>query len=123
MWTTSNRGMHDRRNLRYPGDLSDAESAFVAPMIPPAKRGGRPRTVNVREVLNGIFYVLSTGCQCRLENRDRQTLRHCQGVRGVTQTIDRRAYLRLARPLPPSGKGLREPRQASARFPPPRTDS
>ena len=32
-------------------------------MIPPAKRGGRRRTVNVREVLNGIFYVLSTGCQ------------------------------------------------------------
>jgi transposase len=35
----------------------------VAPLIPPAKRGGRPRTVNVREVLNAIFYVLSTGCQ------------------------------------------------------------
>jgi transposase len=32
-------------------------------MIPPARRGGRPRDVNVREVLNAIFYVLSTGCQ------------------------------------------------------------
>jgi transposase len=36
---------------------------LVEPMIPPAKRGGRRREVNVREVLNAIFYVLSTGCQ------------------------------------------------------------
>ncbi len=34
----------------------------MAPFIRPAKRGGRPRTVNVSEVLNAIFYVLSTGC-------------------------------------------------------------
>jgi transposase len=43
--------------------LSDAEWALVEPLIPPAKRGGRPRDVNVREVLNAIFSVLSTGCQ------------------------------------------------------------
>ena len=43
--------------------MSDAEWEFVQPLIPPAKRGGRRRTVDVREVLNGIFYVLSTGCQ------------------------------------------------------------
>jgi transposase len=36
---------------------------MVAPMIPPARHGGRKRSVNVREVLNGIFYVLWTGCQ------------------------------------------------------------
>lgn len=35
----------------------------MEPLIPPAKRGGRQRTVNIREVLNGIFYVLMTGCQ------------------------------------------------------------
>jgi transposase len=63
MWTPEHRRAADRRGLRYPSDLSDAEWALVAPMIPPAKRGGRPRDVNVREVLNGIFYVLSTGCQ------------------------------------------------------------
>jgi transposase len=39
------------------------EWALVEPMITPAKRGGRRREVNVREVLNAIFYVLSTGCQ------------------------------------------------------------
>ena len=53
----------DRKSRRYPSDLSDAEWALVASLIPPAKRGGRKRTVDVREVLNGIFYVLSTGCQ------------------------------------------------------------
>ncbi len=63
MWTPEHRQAADRRGLRYPSDLTDSEWALVAPLIPPAKRGGRPRDVNVREVLNGIFYVLWTGCQ------------------------------------------------------------
>lgn len=63
MWTFDHRRAADRRGLRYASDLSDAEWAVVEPLIPPAKRGGRPRDVNVREVLNAIFYVLSTGCQ------------------------------------------------------------
>jgi transposase len=63
MWKPEHRQAADRRGQRYPSDLSDADWAFVAPMIPPAKHGGRKRAVNVREVLNGIFYVLSTGCQ------------------------------------------------------------
>lgn len=63
MWTADHRRAADRRGLRYASDLTDAEWALVEPTIPPAKRGGRPRDVNVREVLNAIFYVLSTGCQ------------------------------------------------------------
>ena len=63
MWKPDHRRTADRRGLRYPSDLTGAEWALVAPLIPPAKRGGRPRKVNVREVLNAIFYVLSTGCQ------------------------------------------------------------
>jgi transposase len=63
MWTPDHRRAADRRGLRYASDLTDAEWALVQPAIPPAKRGGRPRDVNVREVLNSIFYVLSTGCQ------------------------------------------------------------
>jgi putative transposase len=47
----------------YPSDLNDTEWAILEPLIPPAKRGGRPRTVNMREVLNAIIYVLKTGCQ------------------------------------------------------------
>jgi putative transposase len=47
----------------YSSDLTDEEWALLEPLIPPAKPGGRPRTVAMREVVNGIFYVLKTGCQ------------------------------------------------------------
>ena len=63
MWTVENRGRYDRSKLRYPTDLTDAEWALVEPLIPPAKRGGNKRTVNVREVVNGLMYLLGTGCQ------------------------------------------------------------
>lgn len=63
MWKPEHRLAAQRIGLRYPSDLTDAEWAVAEPMIPPARSGGRPRDVNVREVLNGIFYVLSTGCQ------------------------------------------------------------
>ena len=63
MWTTENRGRHDGGKLRYSSDLTDPELALVAPLIPPAKRGGNKRTVDVREVVNGIMYILGTGCQ------------------------------------------------------------
>lgn len=65
MWTTENRGRYDRSKRRYPSDLTDAEWALIAPMIPRAKRGGGKRTVELREVVNGLIYVLSTGCQWR----------------------------------------------------------
>ena len=61
MWKPEYRAAADRRSLRYPSDLTDGEWALVAPLIPPAKCGGRPRSVNGREVLNGIFSVLWTG--------------------------------------------------------------
>src|SRR5437867_8530861 len=50
----------------YPSDLTDEQWAIVEPMIPPAKqnpRGGRPREVDMREVLNTIFYLTRSGCQ------------------------------------------------------------
>jgi transposase len=65
MWTKKTRRRHDRSHLRYESDLTDEEWAEVAPMIPPAKPGGNKRTVNVREILNGIMYILSSGCQWR----------------------------------------------------------
>jgi transposase len=70
MWTKANRGKYNRDGLRYPSDLTDAEWALVEPLIPPAKRGGRRREVDVREVLNGLLYVLSTGCQWRAVPKD-----------------------------------------------------
>ncbi len=63
MWTAENRGQYDRSKLRYPSDLTDDEWAVIAPLIPRAKRGGNKRTVNEREIVNGILYILSTGCQ------------------------------------------------------------
>ncbi len=63
MWTDEHRRAADHRGLRYPSDLTDSEWVLIAPLIPPAKHGGRKRSIDVREVLNGIFYVLSTGCQ------------------------------------------------------------
>jgi transposase len=70
MWTNENRVFYERRDLRYPSDLTDAEWALVAPLIRPAKRGGNKRTVDIREVVNGLMYILSTGCQWRALPKD-----------------------------------------------------
>jgi len=48
---------------RYPSDLTDAQWEVVAAVIPPGKPGGRPRTVDIREVVNTLFYQSRTGCQ------------------------------------------------------------
>jgi len=70
MWTSQNRARYDRSKLRYPSDLTDDEWGLVAPLIPPGKRGGGKRTVIMREVVNGLMYVLSTGCQWRAIPKD-----------------------------------------------------
>lgn len=70
MWTAETRPRYERKGLRYPSDLTDDEWALVAPLIPPAKHGGRHREVDVREILNGIFYVAATGCQWRALPKD-----------------------------------------------------
>ena len=53
-------------SVSYPTDLTDREWALLEPLLPPAKPGGRPRSVNLRVILNGLFYVLRSGCQWRL---------------------------------------------------------
>ena len=65
MWTEESRARYDRSALRYPSDLSDDEWAILAPLIPPAKHGGRPREVDIRAVIGGLLYVLETGCPWR----------------------------------------------------------
>src|SRR6201998_2325877 len=92
MWTAKNRGRYDRSKLRYPRDLTDEEWAYVAPLIPPAKRGGNKRRVDVREVMNGIMYVLSTGCQWRAVPKDlppRSTLFDYLNLWSLDGTLDR----------------------------------
>jgi len=70
MWTPEHRLAADRSGLRYSSDLTDAEWAIVEPMIPLARHGGRKPSVDVREVLNGIFYILWTGCQWKALPKD-----------------------------------------------------
>ena len=70
MWTTESRARHDRSKLRYPSDLTDDEWSLIKPAIPPAKRGGRKRETDERELVNGVMYVLSTGCQWRYIPKD-----------------------------------------------------
>ncbi len=49
----------------YTSDLTDAQWDRLAPLIPPARPGGRPRSVNMRAIVNAIFYRTRTGCQWR----------------------------------------------------------
>jgi transposase len=70
MWTPENRGRYDRSRLRYPSDLTAGEWALVQALIPPAKRGSNRRHVDVREIVNALMYILSTGCQWRALPKD-----------------------------------------------------
>jgi putative transposase len=54
----------------YPSDLTDDQWEELAPLIPIAKAGGRPRTVDMREVINGTLYVLRSGCTWRMIPHD-----------------------------------------------------
>ena len=86
MWSNENRARYDRSRLRYPSDLTDAEWAHVEPLIPPARCGGNRRHVDVRQVVNGLMYVLSTG------------LPMARRPEGPAAALD---ALRLLRPLVP----------------------
>src|SRR5882757_3371230 len=92
MWTAKNRGRYDRSALRYPSDLTDDEWALVEPLIPPARRGGNKRHVDEREVMNGIMYILSTGCQWRAIPKDlppRSTVHDYLDLWSYDGTLDR----------------------------------
>src|SRR5918997_731040 len=88
MWTAENRIYYDRLGLRYPSDLTDAEWYLVRPfLINSTKSGTAPE--RMREILNAVLYVLSTGCQWRALPKDlppRSTVHgwfvrwHCDGV-------------------------------------------
>jgi putative transposase len=54
----------------YPSDLSDREWGLIEPLLPSAKPGGRPRSVDLRRILNGLFYLLRTGCAWRYVPRE-----------------------------------------------------
>ncbi len=70
MWTDIARRQHSRAGLRYPSDLRDAEWVVLEPLLPPAKAGGRPRSTDLREVMNAILYLATGGCQWRMLPKD-----------------------------------------------------
>ena len=67
MWTADNRPRYNRDKLRYPSDLTDAEWAHIEPLMPPGQPGGGKRRVAIREVINGVMYILApaaSGARC-----------------------------------------------------------
>ena len=54
----------------YPSDLTDEQWKLIEPLLPPAKPGGRPRTTDLRQVINGILYLVRTGCSWRMLPHD-----------------------------------------------------
>jgi transposase len=70
MWTPTTRQQHSRTVTRYQTDLTDAEWHVIAPHLPKPCATGRPREWPMREIINGIFYVMRAGCPWRLVPRD-----------------------------------------------------
>ncbi len=54
----------------YPADLTDKQWKIIAPLVPPPKRGGRPRKVSAREIVNAVIYVVKSGCDWRMLPHD-----------------------------------------------------
>ena len=65
-WTEITRPQYRRGGLRYSSDVTDEEWALIAPHLPPARRLGRPRTTELRAVVDALLYLLTSGCQWRL---------------------------------------------------------
>jgi transposase len=70
MWTPTTRQQHSRPVTRYQTDLTDAEWRVIAPHLPKPRATGRPRAWPMREIVNGIFYVMRAGCPWRLLPKD-----------------------------------------------------
>ena len=60
----------NRKKKKYETDLTDEQWQVIAPTIPKPKPGGRPRTIDIREVIDAVFYLLKSGCTWRLLPND-----------------------------------------------------
>ena len=69
-WDDIARRQYNRDKLRYPSDLADEEWRLIAPLLRPARTGGRPRKTNMRDVMNAILYLAGSGCQWRMLPKD-----------------------------------------------------
>ena len=69
-WNETTRVKYERKSSRYASDLTDGEWALIEPDMPPPNRMGRPRKWPMREIMNALLYIASTGCQWRFLPRD-----------------------------------------------------
>ena len=69
-WTETTRPDYDRCDLRYASDLRDAEWSILAPLMPPPRSPGRPRTTGMRDIVDAILYIASSGCPWRFLPED-----------------------------------------------------
>lgn len=69
-WDDTARRDHARPALRYASDLTNREWTLIAPFLPPPRQQGRPRSADLREVMNAILYMASAGCQWRMLPKD-----------------------------------------------------
>lgn len=69
-WTETARRDYARRGRRYSSDLTDPEWAIISPLLPPARPTGRPRTTDLRAVMDAVLYMASSGCQWVLLPQD-----------------------------------------------------
>jgi putative transposase len=121
----------------YPTDLSDQQWQELQPLLPPAKPGGRPRAVDMREVVDGILFVLRSGCAWRLMPHDLPNCKTCWSYfdrfsrdgtwRDIAEALHPAARVRSGRDAQPSQaivdaqsvkttkKGARRERSATTR--------
>ena len=69
-WTEAARREYRRAGARYASDMTDREWALIEPFLPIPRRLGRPRTTDLREVVNALLYIATTGCQWRMLPKD-----------------------------------------------------
>ena len=69
-WRETAREEYRRESGRYASDMTDREWALIEPFMPPARRHGRPRTTDLREVVNAVLYIATSGCQWRMLPRE-----------------------------------------------------
>ena len=69
-WTETARREYRRDMPRYASDMTDREWALIEPFMPPPKPLGRPRTTDLREVVNAILTIATTGCQWAMLPKD-----------------------------------------------------
>lgn len=104
-WAETTRADYLRNGLRYASDMTDAEWRLIARRLPPRRRLGRPREVDLRKVVEAILFILSTGCQWRALPREFPPYQTVQGYfyawrdNGLWQRIVRALVRRARRKL------------------------